>query len=72
MKLELSFANKTYDAFTDNDGNFQFYNYSGEDFSDPPMAQLSALGPDDIISETVSLGGATTVILPPTFQQQSY
>jgi len=67
VKLELSFDGKTFDAFSDEDGQFHFYNYSGKEPNDSTSAELSVPGPDGSITQTVTLGGASTIHLPPEF-----
>jgi hypothetical protein len=68
MKLELSYANRTYHTFTDNDGNFAFYSEDGP--SKALRAELSVIGPSQTITQTVSVGGTTAVALPSSFHQQ--
>jgi len=65
VKLELSFDGKTFDAFSDKDGQFHFYNYSGKELDDSVAAELSIPAPNGTIIQTVTLGGASTVLLPP-------
>ena len=67
VKLELSFDGKTFDAFSDESGRFQFYNYTGKDFSDSVPAELSVPGTHGIITRSVTLGEAGTVLLPAEF-----
>lgn len=71
VKLELSFDGKTFDAFSDEDGQFHIYNYTGKDFGDSVAAELSVPGPNGIITRNVTLGEASTVLLPQEFLARS-
>jgi hypothetical protein len=71
VKLELSFNGKTFDAFSDEDGQFHFYNYTGKELADSVPAELSVLGTNGIITRSVTLGEAGTVLLPPEFLKKN-
>ena len=68
VQLALLYAGQTYHTFTDNDGNFSLY--GAETAQEPLTATLSVIGPNQTVTETVTVGATTTIVLPESFGQQ--